>query len=105
MADEILLDLEHVLQGGEGHLQVHLGELRLPVSPQIFISEAFCQLEVAVHLAHHQKLFEQLGALGEGKETATLGGGAEWGEVRGDLFSHLLIHQENVVMRGKWVWG
>ncbi len=47
----------------EAHLAVYLSELRLAVGAQVFISEAFCNLEITVVSAHHKQLLEKLRAL------------------------------------------
>jgi len=52
----------------EGHLDVHLGELRLPVGAEIFVPEAADNLIVAVEARDHEELLEKLGRLGEGVE-------------------------------------
>ena len=58
---------EYVFLGGEGHLQVDLVELaRAAVGPGSLVPEARGDLEVALDAAHHQKLFELLGSLGQG---------------------------------------
>jgi|GEM_PF-5943200 len=44
----------------KGHLQVQLGELRLTVGTQVFVTEAAGDLVVAIHTAHHQQLLEDL---------------------------------------------
>jgi len=52
-----------VLPGDERHFQVDLGELRLPVGPQILIPETAGNLEVLLRPRHHQELFKLLGRL------------------------------------------
>ena len=56
----------------EAHFQVKLGELRLPVGPQVFVAETAGNLEVAFHAAHHEQLLELLGRLRQGVEIAGL---------------------------------
>ena len=60
--------LHHVFGLDEGHLQVELGEFRLPVRPQILVAKTFDDLEVAVEAADHQDLLEQLRRLRQGVE-------------------------------------
>ena len=53
----------HVKNGvlrGKRHLQIELRELGLAVGAQIFVAKTFDDLEVAVHAADHQDLFENL---------------------------------------------
>ena len=45
-----------------------MGELRLTVSPQVFVTETFGDLVIAVKTGHHQQLFEQLRRLRQRKE-------------------------------------
>ena len=52
------------------HLNVELGELRLPVGALRLISEAARDLEVAVETSHHQELLHLLRRLGQGVEVA-----------------------------------
>ncbi len=47
----------------ERGLDVDLSELHLPVRPQIFVTEAACDLEIPLHARHHQDLLELLGRL------------------------------------------
>ena len=52
----------------KAELHIDLGEFRLPVSAQVFITETFDNLEISVHARYHQHLFEQLRRLGQGIE-------------------------------------
>ena len=54
---------EHVVLRDEGHLQVDLGELGLPVEAQVLVPEALDDLEVPVEPGHHEELLEELRAL------------------------------------------
>ena len=51
---------EHVLDADEGHLEVHLRELELPVGALILVAEAAHDLEVAVEARDHQQLLHEL---------------------------------------------
>ena len=53
------------LLGGERHLDVDLGELRLAVGAQVLVPKALGDLNVAVQAGHHQDLLVRLRALGE----------------------------------------
>jgi hypothetical protein len=56
---------EDVVLVDEGHLDVDLGELGLPVDAEVLVAEAAGDLEVAVEARHHVELLEELRALGE----------------------------------------
>ena len=60
----------HIVALHEGHLNVHLGELRLAVGAQILVAEAAGNLVVALYAGAHEHLLELLGALGQGVELA-----------------------------------
>ena len=62
--DVVLLD--------EAHLDVELGELRLPVGAEVLVAVAAGDLEVALHAGDHQQLLEQLRALRQGVPAAGL---------------------------------
>ena len=62
----------HVRLGHEAHLEVQLGELRLPVATQVLVPEATRDLEVAVHARDHQQLLHLLRALGQRVDVARL---------------------------------
>src|SRR3712207_7044962 len=51
------------------HLDVELGELRLPVGAEVLVAVAAGDLEVALGAGHHEQLLEQLRALGDRKST------------------------------------
>ena len=68
ITDQLFCYLDHILLVTEAHLDIDLRKLRLPVCPEIFITEALRNLEVAVEATHHQKLFEELRRLREGIE-------------------------------------
>ena len=57
---QVLGDLDHVFPGDERHLDVDLGELGLPVGPEVLVPEAADQLVVALQAGDHQQLLEQL---------------------------------------------
>ena len=52
----------------ERHLDVELGEFRLPVGAKVFVAEAAGDLEIAVEAGDHQELLVELGRLGQGVE-------------------------------------
>ncbi len=62
--DVVLVDI--------AHLTVDLCEFGLAVSAQVFVAEAFHNLEIAVDAGHHQQLLECLRALGQGVELALI---------------------------------
>ena len=59
-ADHGLADRDDVVLVDERHLDVELGELRLPVGPEVLVAEAAHDLVVALHAGDHQQLLEQL---------------------------------------------
>ena len=61
----------------ERHLDVELGELRLPVGAEVLVAEAAGDLEIAVEARDHQELLVELGRLGQGVEMAGVNAG--WG--------------------------
>ena len=61
---------DDVLAGDEGHLQVDLGELRLPVLAEVLVAEAAGELVVALKAADHEQLLEQLRRLRQGVPVA-----------------------------------
>ncbi len=64
---------EHVLLGGEAHLEVELVELaRRAVGPGVLVAEAGRDLEVAVEAGHHQQLLELLRRLRQRIELARM---------------------------------
>ena len=52
--------VENIFLARERHLDVNLRELRLAVGAQVFVAEAFDDLEVAIHARDHQNLLEDL---------------------------------------------
>ena len=64
MHDRVLVD--------KAHLEVELGELRLAISAQVFVSVAARDLHVAIDARHHEQLLELLRALGQGVDHARL---------------------------------
>ena len=71
-ADDLLAELDDVVLGDERHLDVELGELRLPVGPEVLVAVAAGDLVVALHAGHHQQLLEQLRGLRQGVPGAGL---------------------------------
>ena len=55
-----------ILHVHKGHLQVDLGEFRLPVSPQVLVPEAAGELHGAVEARNHGQLLIDLRRLGQG---------------------------------------
>ncbi len=68
---------QHIIALDEGHFQVELGELRLTVAAQVFITEAARDLEVAVHACHHQQLLQLLRRLRQGIELSRIDAGGD----------------------------
>jgi hypothetical protein len=64
--------VEHLLLLDECHLEVQLAELELPVGAQILVAPARRDLVVAVDLADHQQLLEELRRLREARRTSRL---------------------------------
>ena len=60
---QVLGHLKDVLAGDEAHLDVDLGELRLPVGAEVLVPETAGELVVAFQAADHQQLLEQLRGL------------------------------------------
>ena len=70
MAEEPLDHREDVVALDEGHLDVDLGEFRLPVAAGVLVAVAAGDLEVLVEARNHEDLLVELGALGQGIELA-----------------------------------
>ena len=68
VGDHALDEVLDVLAVDEGHLEVQLGELGLPVLTGVLVAEAPGDLVVPVHASDHEHLFELLGGLGQGVE-------------------------------------
>ena len=66
LLDDRLAELEDVVLGDEGHLDVELGELRLPVGAEVLVAVAARDLVVALHARDHEQLLEELRALRQG---------------------------------------
>jgi hypothetical protein len=64
--------LEDALLLRKGHLQVDLGELRLPVGAEVFVAEATHDLEVLLKSADHEQLLEDLRRLRQRVELPAL---------------------------------
>ena len=62
------LDIDHIINVHKAQLHIHLGEFRLAVSTQVFITEAARELEIAVISCHHQQLLVELRGLGKSEE-------------------------------------
>ncbi|MNL27996.1 hypothetical protein D3C87_1496250 [compost metagenome] len=69
-ANQRFHQLTHLRRGHEGGFDVDLGKFRLTVCAQVFITEAFYDLVVAIEARHHQQLFEQLRRLWQRVEFA-----------------------------------
>ena len=67
-----LVDVDHVVLGDEGHLEVQLRELGLAVGTQVLVAKAARDLEVALVAADHQQLLEQLRRLRQRVEGSVL---------------------------------
>ena len=73
VADHLLGQAHDLFFIEEAGLDVDLGEFRLAVSAQVFVTEALGDLVVAVETGHHQQLLEQLRRLRQGEEAASVG--------------------------------
>ena len=69
---EALVQVDHVVGVDEGHLDVQLREVRLPVGAQILVPEAARDLKIPLEPADHEKLLEELGRLRQRVEGALL---------------------------------
>ena len=65
MGKAALDDVEHIVFIDEGHFEVQLGELRLPIRTLVLVAIAADDLEVAIHAGHHEQLLVELGRLGQ----------------------------------------
>ncbi len=65
---QCFIESHDIIPVHKGHLYIQLSELRLPVCPQVFITETADNLEIAVKPSHHQELFEKLRGLWQGIE-------------------------------------
>src|SRR5690625_7756369 len=72
-----LVDLIDILIIHKRHLDVNLGELRLTVCPQGYISETLDDLDITLHPRHHQNLLVGLGALRKSTEAARIAAARE----------------------------
>ena len=70
--EHLLHEREQLLAVGERHLHVELRELLDTVGAEILVAEADRDLVVAVEAGHHRQLLEDLRALGQGEEPASL---------------------------------
>src|SRR5699024_11800399 len=83
---------EDVVGFDEAHLDIELGELGLPVGPEVFVSEAARDLVVAFQARDHQQLLEQLRRLRQRSEEHT----SEL-QSRFDLVCRLLLEKKKVM--------
>ncbi|MNG99087.1 hypothetical protein D3C79_582480 [compost metagenome] len=60
---QLLHHFTHLLGAHERGFHVYLGEFRLTIRAQVFVTEALDDLVVTVEARHHQQLFEQLWGL------------------------------------------
>ena len=72
MRQQALVQFDHVVGVDEGHLDVQLREVGLPVRAQILIPEAARDLKIPLEAADHEKLLEELRRLGQRVEAAAL---------------------------------
>ncbi|MNH71776.1 hypothetical protein D3C73_239280 [compost metagenome] len=68
VADHLLGQAHDLFFIEEAGLDVDLGEFRLTVGTQVFVTEALGDLVVTVEAGHHQQLLEQLRRLRQGEE-------------------------------------
>src|SRR5690606_7325074 len=81
------LHIQHFLEQGTDHafsdshdflfteetgFDINLGEFRLTIGPQVFVTETFGDLVITVKARHHQQLLKELRRLGQGKEAARM---------------------------------
>ena len=67
----------HVVLADEAHLEVELCELGLSVAPQVLVTQAARDLEVAVEATDHEELLELLRTLGQGVDAPRLQPGGD----------------------------
>ena len=72
VGEQPLVDLDHVVDADEGHLDVELGEVGLAVGAQVLVPEAAGDLVVALEAGDHQQLLEELRRLRQRVEGALL---------------------------------
>ena len=65
---ELLHEGHNIFGVDEGHLEVDLRKLRLPVGAEVLVAEALHDLVVPFEPRHHEDLLEELGRLRKGKE-------------------------------------
>ena len=66
MTYQPLKHLQHIFLRHKRHFAIYLGKFRLTISAQVFITETFYNLEIAVKARHHQQLFKGLRRLRQG---------------------------------------
>ena len=71
-----LVDVDHVLDADERHLDVELGEVGLAVGAQVLVAEAAGDLVVALEARDHQQLLEELRRLRQRVERPGAGAGS-----------------------------
>jgi hypothetical protein len=59
---------QHIFQADERGFDVDLGEFRLAVGPEVLVTKAPRDLEIAVEPSHHEQLLVKLGRLGQREE-------------------------------------
>ena len=67
-----LVYVNHIIHIHKRQFHIKLCKFRLTIRPQIFVPEAFGNLEITVKPGTHQKLLKQLGRLGQAIETARM---------------------------------
>ena len=72
VGEQPFVDLDHVVDVDEGHLDVELGEVGLAVGAQVLVAEAAGDLVVALEAGDHQQLLEELRRLRQRVEGALL---------------------------------
>ena len=70
--DHALHQIANVLFSQKGGFNIDLCELGLAVGTQVFITETFGELVIAVIAGNHQQLLEQLRALRQGKKVSIM---------------------------------
>ena len=85
----------------EAGFNIHLGEFRLTIGTEVFVTEALNDLVVAVKACAHQHLFEELGGLRQSVEVAvvnTRGNQIVAGAFRGALGEHRSFDVDEAVL-------
>ncbi len=66
VGQQLFAEGDDVVLVDEAHLDVKLGELGLPVGPEVLVAVAAGDLVITLHAGHHQQLLEQLRTLRQG---------------------------------------